>query len=140
MTLLLTIKTIDIKWILFSTLGLSSGGENCTLLIWSLQSGRLLQTISGLPGIINGFSSPSELGRFYTHLSIKDECNFVVPLMFADIYFLSNQASGVKAIWKNLQVILGKCGLDHLQVPCTCMVHHRVMHDVHMRDASSDSL
>jgi hypothetical protein len=40
------------------------GGENSTLRIWSIQSGRLLQTISGLPGVVTGFGSPSESGGY----------------------------------------------------------------------------
>lgn len=42
---------------------LASGGEDRTIRIWGLRSGRLLQTISGLPGVVHGFSSPTEFGN-----------------------------------------------------------------------------
>eukprot|EP00250_Pteridium_aquilinum_P004969 c1513_g1_i1 orf=124-1698(-) len=51
---------------------LASGGEDCGMRIWSLRSGKLLQTISGLPGIVHTFSSTSESTHSFVDSSIND--------------------------------------------------------------------
>lgn len=45
----------------------ASGGEDCSIRIWSLRSGKLLQTISHLPSPAYRVCSPIELGRSTTY-------------------------------------------------------------------------